>query len=345
MEEDTVLIEQMYKKYILGRPHVVILGAGATIAAIPKGDKFGKRCSVMNNFIENLGLRDLFNKVELKTSSQNLEDIYSELYTRPECANLRIELEQRIINSFSEFVIPDEPTTYDYLLLSLRSKDFIFSFNWDDLIIQAYQRAYRISNDLPQLVFLHGNINLGMCQSCGAIESLQNRTCRKCGGELNRPKILFPVKEKNYGEDPYIEIVWDAFLDILSEATIVTIFGYSAPQSDALAINAMQKAFSSKFRRLDQIEIIDIAPENDLRKTWENFIEPTNYHCRVCKTIFDSLLSEFPRRTIEGYWKRYISGWWGSSKIQFTPNMTFSELENRLNPLINDELSGKFVVK
>lgn len=37
------------------RPHVVLLGAGATMAAIPNGDKNGRKSSVMNNFIEELG--------------------------------------------------------------------------------------------------------------------------------------------------------------------------------------------------------------------------------------------------------------------------------------------------
>lgn len=30
------------------RPHVVLLGAGATMAAIPNGDKNGRKSSVMN---------------------------------------------------------------------------------------------------------------------------------------------------------------------------------------------------------------------------------------------------------------------------------------------------------
>lgn len=32
------------------RPHVVILGAGATMATIPNGDKNGRPCSVMHGF-------------------------------------------------------------------------------------------------------------------------------------------------------------------------------------------------------------------------------------------------------------------------------------------------------
>ena len=58
------------------RRHTVILGAGATIAAIPTGDKNGKKSSDMNGLIEKLHLEDILDGIELKTKSDNLEDIY-----------------------------------------------------------------------------------------------------------------------------------------------------------------------------------------------------------------------------------------------------------------------------
>ena len=39
--------------------HTVILGAGATIAAIPNGDKNGRKSSVMNGLIEKLNLHEV----------------------------------------------------------------------------------------------------------------------------------------------------------------------------------------------------------------------------------------------------------------------------------------------
>ena len=65
--------------------HTVILGAGATIAAIPNGDKNGRKSSVMNGLIEKLNLHEVRKGIELRTQSDNLEDIYSELHSRPEC--------------------------------------------------------------------------------------------------------------------------------------------------------------------------------------------------------------------------------------------------------------------
>jgi hypothetical protein len=41
-----------YEHLMKNRPHVVILGAGATMAAIPNGDKNGRKSSIMNGFIK-----------------------------------------------------------------------------------------------------------------------------------------------------------------------------------------------------------------------------------------------------------------------------------------------------
>lgn len=68
--------ENEYERLMKNRPHVVILGAGATIAAIPNGDKNGRKSSVMSGFIEALGMTETLKSVNLQTKSNNLEDIY-----------------------------------------------------------------------------------------------------------------------------------------------------------------------------------------------------------------------------------------------------------------------------
>ena len=116
-----------YEKIMKERPHVVILGAGASCAAIPNGDKAGRKISAMNGFIEKLGLSELLSRVKLMTKSDNLEEIYMELDERSncekDCENVKLELEQCIFSYMSGYKIPDGPTIYDYLVLSLTSKD------------------------------------------------------------------------------------------------------------------------------------------------------------------------------------------------------------------------------
>lgn len=55
--------------------HTVLLGAGATMAAIPNGDKNGQKSSVMNNLFSELGMDYILKNVDLHTSSKNLEDM------------------------------------------------------------------------------------------------------------------------------------------------------------------------------------------------------------------------------------------------------------------------------
>ena len=93
------------------RAHTVILGAGATIAAIPNGDKNGKKSSVMKGMISRLGLEDLLEEVEIDTKSDNIEDIYSELYMKPEYIGIVKELERSLYDYFDSF---DEVEDNDY---------------------------------------------------------------------------------------------------------------------------------------------------------------------------------------------------------------------------------------
>jgi hypothetical protein len=53
--------------------------------------------------------------------------------TEPDCNNVKEELEKVIWDYMCDFVLPDEPTVYDYLVMSLTSKDLIATFNWDPI--------------------------------------------------------------------------------------------------------------------------------------------------------------------------------------------------------------------
>ena len=191
------------------KAHTVILGAGATIAAIPNGDKNGKQSSVMSGLIEKLHLEDILSGIELHTSSNNLEDIYSELYARPECQVALVELEKRLYDYFASLELPESPTVYDFLVLSLTRKDVIATFNWDPLLLQAYVRCSMITNNLPHIFCLHGNVAMGYCSEHREY-GMTNAMCPICGKILSPTKLLYPVKEKDCNSDDYIKSCWDA---------------------------------------------------------------------------------------------------------------------------------------
>ncbi len=279
------------------RAHTVILGAGATIAAIPNGDKNGKKSSVMNGLIKKLMFDNILAGVKLHTKSNNLEDIYSELHSRPDCKEVVNQLEQSLYNYFSTLELPDMPTVYDFLVLSLTEKDVIATFNWDPLLIQAYIRCLKITNNLPHIFCLHGNVAIGYCGEHNEFGTT-NARCPVCGEILPPVRLLYPTVKKDYSTNKYISECWSAARYSLENSYMLTIFGYSAPSSDKDAVNLIKMAWGDlEKRQLEEVSIIDILKEDEIATKWKDFIY--SHHYKFSNDFFSSYLGEFPRRSCE----------------------------------------------
>ncbi|MDO4925365.1 MAG: hypothetical protein Q3980_06905 [Turicibacter sp.] len=327
-----------YERIFKSKPHVVILGAGASCAAIPNGDKNGKKISAMDGFIEKLGLQSILSKVTINTASENLEDIYMELDERSinesKCMDVKLELEAKIREYMADYQLPDEPTVYDFLIMSLTRKDIIATFNWDPLLIQAYARALRYTKNLPQLAFLHGNVAVGYCEADNVMGYVGN-SCR-CGNILEPTKLLFPIKNKDYSSDTAIRKSWKSLANALEVAYMVTIFGYSAPKSDAEAISMLKKAWGAvDDRNLEQIEIVDIRDEATVIESWNEFIH--THHYSYCTSFFDTTLAKLPRRSCEATFDRLMNCCWIDGGKGFKSGMSFSDINELTHRLIEEE--------
>ena len=153
--------EQGIQRVIGGGGHVVILGAGASIAStLNNPEKNGHLLPSMDNLISVVGLTDIVKILPEELKSDNFEQLYSNLYSdNPESDEI-LEIEKRVFQYFSSLELPDTPTIYDYLVMSLRSKDLIATFNWDPFLFQAWCRNHHIGEN-PHLSFLHGNVAIG----------------------------------------------------------------------------------------------------------------------------------------------------------------------------------------
>jgi len=279
------------------RPHVVILGAGASRAA------YGNALPLMDDIVEIIGLCEVFKKYHFAPSSKNLEEIYLEI---PESLRdmLLKEVEKKIYDYFNDFDLPDTVTLYDKLILSLRPKDVIASFNWDPLLLSALRRNAAVCpRMLPKVLFLHGNTGTGVClkdKRKGYIKTL----CEACHAPLSPVKLLYPVKEKDYTSDSFIRGEWSAFENAIKDAHFVTIFGYSAPKSDVEAVGIMEQAWrKNAVRGIAQIEIIDIKDKEVLGREWGLFIRDNgkiiNRYYDFFREFSDSWIGLYPRRTCE----------------------------------------------
>ncbi|PKO97002.1 MAG: hypothetical protein CVU12_02730 [Bacteroidetes bacterium HGW-Bacteroidetes-7] len=332
------------------RPHVVILGAGASIASLPNGDKNGFTVPVMDNTVEVLGLDGLLSNVDFDTKSNNLESIFSELSEKPEYCSIKNEIETVIYQYFSSLTIPYKTIIYDLLLLSLKKKDCIASFNWDDLILQSWQRVSKIVGikNMPTLIFLHGNVGVGYCPQDLSLGCIHN-ICKYCGSEYKPSKLLYPIKSKNY-QDEIIEGEWKKLSRFLNNASILTIFGYRCPETDIEARKILLNAFDcfkGDNRFLDQIEIIEKpgSNKNEIKDKWIDFIKVTKENFEIYDSFFDSILARAPRRSAEYLSKSSISGWWGEPQIFFkSTKLSFRKISNTIKPLIDAENNDVYEV-
>lgn len=330
---------EKFEHIMKNRPHVVILGAGASFATIPNGDANGKKISVMNKFFQNTNTEYLLDRINLKTKSKNLEDIYSEIYERPELSDTCHKLEKAIYEYFSEFQIPAKPTIYDFLILSLRKKDLIATFNWDPLLQQAYQRCGRITRDLPKLAFLHGNVAIGLCLEDKVFGSIKHY-CPMCRNPLKPLQLLYPIKNKDYNSDVFINNEWNVLQNNLSVAFVLTIFGYGAPASDVEAIKLLKEGWGNpETRQFEQTEIIDIKDEDELVFSWQPFIH--THHYETHKSFFDSTIACFPRRTCECLYDQNMDAHFIDYEKGFKEGMSWEDIEHYLEPIFEDEYKNK----
>ena len=92
--------------------------------------------------------------------------------------------------------LPDELTLYDKIILCLRKKDLIATFNWDPFLALAYRRNLHIK-ELPRIVFLHGNVAIGVCLE-DKVKGDMGEKCPKCGKYFQQTGLLYPIRDKNY---------------------------------------------------------------------------------------------------------------------------------------------------
>jgi hypothetical protein len=278
------------------KPHVVILGAGASKATCPSGDKNGRSLPVMADLVETLGLADVLERSGIEHSERNFEDIYSELYGDEKYVELTQTLEDLVAQYFRKMELPDYPTIYDYLVLSLRSKDVIATFNWDPLLLQAYVRNSSLAN-MPTILYLHGCCVIGYCAT-HKIQDELGQLCPFCDKVLTPTRLLFPVANKDYVSDPYVASQWETLKLNMEHAFILTIFGYGAPETDVAAVELMQEAWGTpEDRWIEKIEIIDKVDREVLTKRWRPFIH--THHYLTTETFFNSLISQHPRRSCD----------------------------------------------
>jgi len=329
------------EKYSLNiqRPHVVLLGAGASRAAFPNGEKNGHKLPLMKNFIEVVdGLSVYLEGLGVDYKNRNIEDVYSYLYETYGVTGALQNIEEIVYDYFSGMELPDEPTLYDHLVLSLRHGDIIATFNWDPLLWQALCRNRDRVGDqnLPYYLFLHGNTAIGLCVDHEKISvGHQNNLCERCGKILQKCRLLYPITHKNYSNDPFIKTGWDMMKSFLKSAFMFTIFGYGAPESDVEAVGLLQEGWGkAEERNLEEIQIVDVVSSDELEEKWKSFIH--THHFSTHNSFYSTSIANHPRRSCDAVWNA-IMDCNPREEYSVSKYTSWNELDELVKPYIEVE--------
>jgi hypothetical protein len=315
-------------------PHVVILGAGASIAAYLDWGKEGQPPPSMINLVEVLGLRDDVVAAGYDPK-YDFESLYDKLASSGEHPDLKSKIEARVYEYFSSLTLPDKPTLYDHLVLSLREKDIIGTFNWDPFLMQAYMRNEAVTKTRrPKLAFLHGNVKVGICEQ-DRISGINGHSCTQCAKPLIPSKLLYPVSKKDYAADLFIKNEWDTLRTSLDEAYFLTVFGYSAPKTDVEARKLMLDAWKSGDSvDLAEVEIVDIKPRYEVETNWEEFF--VREHYSILSGVVSSQLFRHPRRTCDAFYAATLmNDPWDDNQFPLFQSLT--DLQKWITPLVDEE--------
>ncbi len=85
-------------------PHILLLGAGASLAAFPDGDVAGNRLPLMDDFVQTVGLEDVLRSAGVSWQGRNFEEVFSEYWTHPGDPIAQMRHKSRMC---AEVLVPD----------------------------------------------------------------------------------------------------------------------------------------------------------------------------------------------------------------------------------------------
>jgi len=89
-------------------------------------------------------------------------------------------------------------------------------------------------------------------------------------------------------------------------------------------------------RQFEEIEIIDIRAEEELRKLWDDFIH--THHYQVHPSFYDTIIANHPRRTCEATWTRLMEAQF-IDQHPIPKDLDFDSLYDWIQPRLLEELN------
>ena len=200
----------------------------------PNGDLHGRPVPLLRDVATELGLASRFPDGLRDLAGSDFEAAYSRLHDRdPE---LTQEIDEQVRAYFAELELPTEATIYDALLLSLRDQGRSVHVQLGSVPVPgAPSASSRRSTQrfAPNRLVPPRQRGRRFCGEHEQVRGIPGSSCWHCGKTLLSGRLLFPVEHKDYQDGSMIEREWEAAQGYLPHAFMLTVFGYSAPETES----------------------------------------------------------------------------------------------------------------
>lgn len=265
--------------------HLVVLGAEAASEALPGGERDGRKVPGAHDIAAAAGLTEDLEQLGIPHDKRSFEEIYRDLYGNTSHAPAAARIEQKLYEHYSSLHLPEQPTLYDHLVLSLRPKDIIASFCWDPFLHDACLRNNSFA-PLPRVLYLVGTIRLGTCRR-HRISGRVGTACVQCGSIIQPPNAPLADPGINRAFKKNLENV----VHLLADALLLTVIG---PAHDTVTRDLLRMAEERMLSgSMEEIELIS------RRKAG-------SYRLQVVDSFYDSRIAKHPRRTCEAAWNQFV---------------------------------------
>ncbi|MBP7918834.1 MAG: hypothetical protein KAZ53_02490 [Prevotella sp.] len=311
----------------MGFKHLVILGAGSIVATIPNGDKNGEKAFTLADLLTDPFLAPFVERIQGKCDITDVEKLCQKLYV--EDKSLYGEFESLVREKYAKLELPNGFTILERLVLSLTHDDAIVSFNWDDLIVQAYNKALDCAPEtiLPLLSFPHG--------SAQAVYNKKRYGSKRNPDNLDLwdSPLNMPVDETDYKDNLFIQSQWRILDFYFRNARMITFFGYCGPPSDEKDMEHLESLIDAN-GICAKIEIIDKDLESAKRvsERLERFRSP-DMGFYLCEDFWHSTIAKLPRRTISALEN------WNYTPREAAKEESLAEFMGHVGPLMEEELA------
>ena len=100
-----MLPDRYYSLHLIPRPHVLILGAGASKAAELHGDSLDLKLPVINELPDAIELATLVGSTEVEEAKSDFESYFSRIASKSEYSTISKDIEERIYAYFASIPI------------------------------------------------------------------------------------------------------------------------------------------------------------------------------------------------------------------------------------------------